>query len=326
VRGSACACRCVGWGCQFSCIGCAPGPLGHSKGLLTIARSNVPVNGVSFPFAGGTVAPVVCGNVSVYCPQGSLAPALVTPGYYSAPASGVATNATNTMARALDCPAGFYCVDGERYACPGGTSQASLRSSRAEDCSACAAGSYCPVGTASPLACGNDTVYCPAAAPLPLRVEPGYYTQGTPGARFAASLCSRGHYCPGDGRPYSCPAGRYGDMPGLSGAGCSGACADGVYCPAQTTLATGLPCPTGQYCLQGLPHACPSGTYNPVTGAESVAQCRPCPAGTFNAGNGSTLLEECWPCPANEGSGPGASACWPGIMGAFGARMLALST
>ncbi len=54
--------------------------------------------------------PVPCGNATVYCPVGSLAPVAVLGGYYSAPAVGVVTNATNIMAQQLDCPAG--CVGG----------------------------------------------------------------------------------------------------------------------------------------------------------------------------------------------------------------------
>jgi hypothetical protein len=69
-----------------------------------------------FP-AAATVNPTPCGNATVYCPVGSLAPALVQGGFYSAPAPGVVTNATNVMAQQLECPAGCVCVRRTGWSC-----------------------------------------------------------------------------------------------------------------------------------------------------------------------------------------------------------------
>ncbi len=115
-----------------------------------------------------TVSPQPCGNVTVYCPTGSLEPTLVTDGYYTAVASGVATNAANIMAQAVECPAGSYCSGGVRQLCPPGTFQSSLRQSNVSSCDACAPGGFCQEGSSGPLPCGNDTVYCPAGSTAPV--------------------------------------------------------------------------------------------------------------------------------------------------------------
>ncbi len=253
--------------------------------------------------------------MTVYCPAGSQAPTPVATGFFSAPAVGVATNATNVMARVEECPPGSYCVAGERLACPPGTYQEGTRRTAVSFCLVCTAGGYCPSGAASPLPCGNNTVYCPTGAAVPLLAGAGNYTLGIVGSRSSTSACSPGYFCPGDGRAYVCPAGRYGSEAGLTSANCTGPCADGVLCPTQTESASGQPCPLGQYCLAGLAVPCPKGTYNSVTGAANVSQCLLCPAGTFNAGTGSSSDAECLRCPEYEGSNPGAAACWPGILG-----------
>ncbi len=51
------------------------------------------------PAAGGTINPVPCGNVTVYCPSGSSAPQPVQPGYYSDVAATAAIVNTSLMAR-----------------------------------------------------------------------------------------------------------------------------------------------------------------------------------------------------------------------------------
>jgi hypothetical protein len=270
--------------------------------------------GCSSVHADGTAAPLPCGNVTVYCPPGSTAPTPVVLGYYTAPAA--PTSATDVMAMAVECPAGYYCAGGVRTACPAGTYQGGTRRAVLGDCRVCTAGGFCPPASAVPTPCGNDSVYCPTGSSAPSPAGPGYFTEGNLGGRVARSACDPGSYCPGDGAAYPCPAGTYGDTQGLTSATCSGRCGDGVLCPLQTSTSAGLPCPAGSVCTAGLATACPSGTYNPSPGAANVSQCLACPAGTFNPGNGSSSDAECLPCPAFEGSAPGASSCWPGILGA----------
>jgi hypothetical protein len=114
----------------------------------------------------------------------------------------------------------------------------------------------------------------------------------------------------------------YGATSGLSQATCSGRCSDGVLCEPQSTSPTGVPCPPGYVCQQGIAFPCPSGTYNPVPGGvNATTSCVPCPANTFGARNGSSSLASCQPCAPFEGSDGGASSCWPGVLG----TMLVLS-
>ncbi len=119
-------------------------------------------------FTDATVNPQPCGNATVYCPTGSLEPTLVTDGYYTAVAAGVATSATNIMAQAVECPPGSYCSGGVRQLCPPGTFQSSLRQSNLSSCALCVPGGFCQEGSSGPLPCGNDTVYCPAGSTTPV--------------------------------------------------------------------------------------------------------------------------------------------------------------
>jgi hypothetical protein len=227
------------------------------------------------------------------------------------------------MSAQAPCPAGFFCSGGVQYPCPGGTYVLRPQSQAVTDCLPCTPGGYCPPAAAAPVACGSDSVYCPAGVSAPLPIAPGNLSVGAPGARSGSAPCPAGLYCPGDGRGYSCPAGRYGAVQGLSTSACSGACADGVLCANQTTSAAGVPCPQGQYCVAGLAFPCPPGTYNPSTGGGSVgAACEVCPAGRYNPSNGSTSALECAPCDVREWSAAGSSACWPGILGVCGWRWL----
>ncbi len=172
------------------------------------------------------------------------------------------------------------------------------------------------VRSAGLTACGNDSVYCPAASAKPLLVGAGYYSDGAPGLKFARVLCPEGQYCDGSGVPMDCPLGTFGAVEGLSNASCSGRCRDGVACMPRSTSASGLACPAGYFCVQGVPMPCPVGTYQPSLGQYLFSACLPCPAGTYNAGNGSTSLGACVQCPPFEGSTPGSTTCWPGLRGA----------
>jgi hypothetical protein len=157
--------------------------------------------------AGGTTIPAPCGNASVYCPLGSTAPTLALPGYFTAPAS--PTNATDVMALAVDCPTGYWCDAGVKTGCPAGTLQTRPKAVSASNCTLCPVGAYCGKASATPTPCGGDEVYCPAGSSLPLAAGPGFFTTqtGYDGHRTDREPCSRGAYCPGDGREHLCPAG-----------------------------------------------------------------------------------------------------------------------
>lgn len=124
---------------------------------------------VSCPCAhiGATEVPEPCGGVTVFCPAGSLAPTPVTDGYYTAVSAGMTTNATNTMAQAVDCPAGSYCNSGVRHYCPPATFLGGSRRFSLSSCEGCTAGGFCSEGSSRPLPCGNDSVFCPAGSAAP---------------------------------------------------------------------------------------------------------------------------------------------------------------
>lgn len=146
-------------------------------------------------------------------------------------------------------------------------------------------GWYCPAGSVSPYerACGDTSVYCPAASAAPTPVSPGYYTAA---ARFgnvtayadmpegenhmglrhtAQTLCEPGNYCLSDGVRYQCPPGRYGSTPGLTVSSCSGPCLPGYYCGWGSTVPDRAQCGGADvFCKEGaaLPQTVQPGYYS----------------------------------------------------------------
>jgi hypothetical protein len=112
-----------------------------------------------------------------------------------------------------------------------------------------------------------------------------------------------------------CPTGAYGSVPGLTSPTCSGVCAEGYECPPGSVSPTAVPCPLGHYCTGGQGVQCPGGRYNDVPGARSVEGCVACGAGRYSSGVGVGTAAACAPCDAEgEGSDPGSTQCWPGVL------------
>jgi hypothetical protein len=89
--------------------------------------------------AGNTTTPSVCGNKTVYCPAGSLAPSLVSVGYKS-----VSTIGNDTISESqAPCSTGHYCVDGREIACPDGRFRSVTGASTVSDCTFCPPGFFC---------------------------------------------------------------------------------------------------------------------------------------------------------------------------------------
>ena len=105
------------------------------------------------------------------------------------------------------------------------------------------------------------------------------------------------------------------DAGGLSSTTCSGACGDGVVCNEGSVSESGSPCPAGAYCVAGVEVLCPVGRYGSHPGASDASSCVACPADTYNSDTGKSSLSWCYQCAEFEGSTPGSSRCWPGIMG-----------
>jgi hypothetical protein len=64
-----------------------------------------------------TSTPLPCGSNSVYCPEGSFQPTLVTPGYYTT-GGGEGNSSSLTRSSQTLCEKGFYCTEGgEKLSC-----------------------------------------------------------------------------------------------------------------------------------------------------------------------------------------------------------------
>jgi hypothetical protein len=118
-------------------------------------------------------------------------------------------------------------------------------------------GSYCPVGSAAPIACPAGT----------------FSTQYNLGNVSECSACLRGQYCESAGLTVP-----------------TGPCIQGFFCNSGS--ASPAPpdqvCPAGFYCGFGTiaPSPCAAGTYNPTGGATNSSSCLPCKAGSYCGSQG----------------------------------------
>ena len=70
--------------------------------------------------------------------------------------------------------------------------------------------------------------------------------------RYEAYQCPPGMYCPGDGKRYYCPSGRYGDSYNMSDPLCTGPCFPGYYCNEGSTSPRQFECGgPSYYCTTG---------------------------------------------------------------------------
>ncbi|KDO33830.1 hypothetical protein SPRG_01709 [Saprolegnia parasitica CBS 223.65] len=261
---------------------CPAGLLGNSTGLTTKACAAVcslsycPLphcpDGHYCPL--GASAPLPCGSANVFCPLGSSAPTPVSVGYYT-----ISTRTLNP---------------------------------------------------------DDATLYLPDGAGM---------TRGL-ATRVAEVPCEVGSFCE-NGRKQACPAGTFGMTPGLSSAACTGSCPAGYFCPLGSSTYLDTPCvdpfvycpgsnaaptpatqgyyttlgfdgrlrigqaicPLGSYCVRGVRHLCPWGSYGATTGLwtkKCSGVCLPgsiCPAGATSpqqelcaAGSYAINGKQCVPC------------------------------
>ena len=140
-----------------------------------------------------------------------------------------------------ECEIGFFCANGVKAPCPGGSFGDALELSNILCSGYCFAGYYCPAGSivGTSIACGSSDLYCPIGTSTPNNVPLGYYSVDTNNLeavetvafRAAVKICPIGHYCE-RGLKYLCAAGKYGLVDGLSSPECSGVCPEGEcdYC------------------------------------------------------------------------------------------------
>lgn len=142
---------------------CAEGSWGHIYGMRSQSDCAVCQEGhycPSYPFAPSTKGDQLeCGSVDVWCGAGSWKPTNVSLGYYTI--GGDERNTTRT--EEVECEAGHYCQQGIKRACPAGTWGASTGMVNKRCSGICPAGSFCPIASVAPAACG-DNEYSTAAA------------------------------------------------------------------------------------------------------------------------------------------------------------------
>lgn len=115
-----------------------------------------------------------CGDVTLYCPQGSPYPKRVDGGYYTVGFDqsvqvNISTVNTTRIAQII-CPRGNFCYQGIAYNCPKGTYGDSLGLISPKCTDWCTAGHYCTEGTSDPIPCppgyfSNDAAYTCSLCP-----------------------------------------------------------------------------------------------------------------------------------------------------------------
>lgn len=329
---------------------CPGGTFGNAISLASEACSGLCAAGYYCPPGSSSATQFECGDVSLFCPQGSPRPVPVAVGFYTTGSeSRVNTDQLAQDARTRSgqqlCEPGHFCVNGVRFKCPAGTfgNRSGLTSS---SCSGlCRAGFYCPVGSivATAFRCGRSNFYCPEGSELPFIAAKGYCTFADSSAFFSGlSLelirVDQRQAAPGEfawsGNCFPCPVGTYGSSSGETNARCSGACAAGFYCPSGSASSTqnecgaaSVFCPSGSAAPVAVSNGfytskssdeCPPGMFRDLSTSQSnyvdsltgtspiavnygdflfpLAACVLCPHGTFKPSPGDDLAM-CQPCP-----------------------------
>ena len=252
-----------------------------------------------------------CGGIDVYCPVGSVKPTPVSDGYHTVPARGD----KDTRNAEEQCQQGFYCSGGVKRVCP--------------------KGHYCPTkGMATPIECGNSTVFCKEHSVEPTRVLKGFFSVGgTNTTRDGQKMSPLGHYA-SDGIVKPCREGHYGSVAGLSHDSCMGICDGGWYCPPASIdnmqIACGGEdrfCPPGSttpqmvqigYYTSTDDEPCRPGTYrepypdvevdvSPIATSRAEGKCVPCPDGTYKPF--AADARECLDCGPKAKSTPDRLTC-----------------
>ena len=294
---------------------CSAGSYGNATGLMAQANCTVCPSGHACPEA--AAAPTEC-------PPGSVANATGRAECMACAAGTFQQSAAETACDA--CSLGEYCPRGSSAAlsCPSGRFGNESRLEAEGDCHACTPGAFCSTGAEQPTLCSPGTV----------QPEPGQGTcticdageqQPLPG-QLNCSLCGLGVYCPaGSSGALSCPAGRFGNVSGLSKE------EDCYTCPAGSFCGTGAenskPCFSGTFAANRsspICSQCPEGTYQELEGATRCEDCGDgynCPAGSSNripasceggtylpAGAAFTNQSDCVQCPVSTWCAGGRTA------------------
>lgn len=153
-------------------------------------------------------------------------------------------NISLTRYQYFACEPGHYCLNGTRFRCPRSRYGGLPWETRPLCQGLCFKGYYCPEASTSPFSipCGAPNLICPEGSAQPELVPPKYYSNEDTSEilRYEMFPCPLGHYCPGDGFKYSCPAGAYADTAGVTAEICL-LCEQGLF--MNNTLKDKLMCP-----------------------------------------------------------------------------------
>ena len=269
-------------------LSCPAGSYNPSNGSSSVHDCLVTPDG--FYSKIGSVSPIPCGGVHVYCPKGSTAPIPVDERYFSWSPNSIILSSIMDCSRTREnctvngglfylhssnvmgaesqrseqrlCPKGHFCVNGNRFECPPGT-YGEEEGLQTELCSGkCWKGFYCPAASTSPtqLQCnplGNESNYCPAESGYPIKASHGYYVSAEPPfpSLGLADLEAAVNWFESEF-----------ELVLTSSTGTT------TRIPLKTlyTIASvQIQCPEGSYCQNGLRHKCPAGSFGDRRGLSS---------------------------------------------------------
>lgn len=233
---------------------CPGGTFGNATALNSAKCSGLCPRGFYCP--SGTINGLSnrCGNSSTYCPAGSAIPIKIPSGYF-----GVGST-SSTFDSIQQCPKGFYCEDGIKHICPGGTF-GNLNGLSSSSCSgSCPMSYYCPPGTAEPRSfpCSrSERFFCPEMSSSPRLVTIGFYAvnYSSGGGYGSEEHCPAGSYCI-DGKRFLCLAGTFGSSLRSTKPQCDGTCREGYFCPPGSVQSRQVACGNAS-------HYCPEGSGQP---------------------------------------------------------------
>lgn len=205
---------------------CPGGQYGSSFGLENDFCSGPCAAGYYCPSASINSTALFCGGADVYCPTGSAVPLPVSIGYYSINLSGEDDPGQELVRTAQEiCGPGYYCEDGLRLACMGGTYGDAVGMNNSIQRAPYLCSGLCPAG-----------YFCPEASAAPIPCAPGRYG-ATPGlsTEDCSGVCPLGHFCLlGSIAPIQCSAGLFGNCTGAADESCRGG--EGCYSVSGVTF------------------------------------------------------------------------------------------
>ena len=235
----------------------------------------------------------LCGSENFYCPTGSGVRLRVSKGYYTVGAT------LSTRESQHKCEPGYYCKYGNKRPCPAGR-YGNVSGIFSENCTGvCPKAHYCPSASVNPTPCPAGTYgeteglktkecsgksplgsYAPIASSLPTLCPPGRYGSSEGLTSDACStlcadgmciptVCEEGYYCPlgssskkqhecGSSAVY-CPRGSNTTTPVSVGYYTIGG-------TSNMTRTSQLKCEPGFFCVDGVKHHCPPGSYGAKVG------------------------------------------------------------